>query len=142
MEPLVLEYAVPWWRVAAYAATGLAALLVAVVGFALGRGDGGAKLVLLVVGLGALGLAVRDALLRPTLRADADGIEVVDGVTTRRARWEEVRAVRSAVVNRRMLVHLRTLELDLGDRLVVLSRRQLAHDPVDAAERLEELRPR
>jgi hypothetical protein len=84
-----------------------------------------------------LGLAARDALLRPRLRTGADGVTVraLSGPTT--IAWPHVRArVRS---QRRWGVRARTLELE--DRtddavLLVLGRRELGADPETVAEAL------
>ena len=105
----------------------LAALLVDPVGRVL---VGGAALLL-------LGLATRDALLRPRLRADAAGVtaRALTGVTA--IGWPVLRArVRS---QRRWGVRSTTLELeDRSDDavLVVLGRRELGADPGVVAEAL------
>jgi hypothetical protein len=94
----------------------------------------------LLVGAAALlllGLAARDALLRPRVQARADGVTVraLTGATT--IPWPRVRArVRT---QRRWGVRARTLELE--DRtddavLVVLGRRELGTDPEAVAEAL------
>jgi hypothetical protein len=91
---------------------------------------GGAALLL-------LGLAARDALLRPRLRAGADGVTVrrLSGATT--IPWPRVRVrVRT---QRRWGLRGRTLELeDRADDavLVVLGRRELGADPETVAEAL------
>jgi hypothetical protein len=91
-----------------------------------------------LVGGGAvllLGLAARDLLLRPRLRADAHGVTVraISGGTT--IAWPALRArVRTS---RRWGLRARTLELeDVTDDavLVVLGRRELGQDP-DAVAR-------
>ena len=82
-------------------------------------------LLLVPGGLAALGFGLRDLLLSPTLTADAAGLTVVEGVRRTRATWSEVARLR-VVTDRRTDL----LELDLGDRLVVLSRRRLGA-PVD-----------
>jgi hypothetical protein len=105
----------------------LATLLVDPVGRVL---VGGAALLL-------LGLAVRDALVRPRLRVDATGVtaRALTGSTT--IAWPVLRArVRS---QRRWGVRSTTLELeDSSDDavLVVLGRRELATDPGAVAETL------
>ena len=116
---------------AAVAAAGLgltlATLLVDPVGRVL---VGGAALLL-------LGLAARDALVRPRLRADGAGVTArsLTGSTT--IGWPVLRArVRS---QRRWGVRSTTLELeDLTDDavLVVLGRRELGTDPGAVAEAL------
>ena len=84
-----------------------------------------------------LGLAARDALLRPRVLARADGVTVraLTGATT--IPWRHVRArVRT---QRRWGMRARTLELE--DRtddavLLVLGRRELGTDPETVAEAL------
>jgi Bacterial PH domain len=96
----------------------------------------------LLLGLAAVclaALAVADLVLRPRLRADADGIELrrLDG--RRRLPWSAVREVRVDVHNRYGLAS-RTLELDTDDDLVLLGRRSLGADPRDVAEALRQIR--
>ena len=113
----------------AVAGTGLAlaVLLVDPVGRAL---VGGAALLL-------LGLAVRDAVLRPRLLAGTDGVTVrgLGGPTT--IPWPDVRV--QVRTQRRWGLRSRTLELE--DRtddavLVVLGRRELGADPEAVADAL------
>lgn len=91
---------------------------------------GGAALLL-------IGLTVRDALVRPRLRADATGVtaRALTGSTT--IGWPVLRArVRS---QRRWGVRSTTLELEDGSDdavLVVLGRRELGADPAAVAEAL------
>ena len=105
----------------------LAALLVDPVGRVL---VGGAALLL-------LGLALRDALVRPRLRADALGVTARALTGSRAIAWPALRArVRS---QRRWGVRSTTLELeDSTDDavLVVLGRRELGADPGVVAEAL------
>jgi hypothetical protein len=91
---------------------------------------GGAALLL-------LGLAARDALLRPRLRAEADGVTVrrLSGAAT--IPWPRVRAH----VRTQQRWGLRSRSLELEDRaddavLVVLGRRELGVDPEIVAEAL------
>lgn len=137
----------PWWRVGAY-------VLVAAGVFAFGLAgnlDRPGRLLVLVVGAGALGLAGRDALMRPTLRADAQAVTILDGMHRTAVPWAAVAGISARSVNRRGLVGLRSLELDVllpdedggaRDHLVVLSRRMLGADPQVVADGLERLRTR
>ena len=116
-------------EVAATALAGLGLALAVLLVDPLGRVLlGGAALLL-------LGLAARDALLRPRVRADAGGVTVraLAGATT--IAWPQVRArVRT---QRRWGVRARTLELeDLTDDgvRVVLGRHELGADPAAVAE--------
>lgn len=124
---------------AALGAVGLGLALAAVALDAAGR---------LLVGAAALlvlGLAARDVLLRPRLRADEDGVEVrrLGGRTW--LPWEQLRvAVRTT---RRLGVTSRSLELDTAAGpddagvLVVLGRRELGADPDAVAGWLRRLDP-
>lgn len=85
-----------------------------------------------------LGLAARDAVLRPRVRTGPDGVTVraLAGPTT--IAWPHVRA--RVRVQRRWGLQARTLELE--DRtddtvLVVLGRRELGTDPGTVAEALQ-----
>jgi hypothetical protein len=118
-------------EVVATAAAGLGLALAVLLVDPLGRVlVGGAALLL-------LGLAVRDAVLRPRLHAGADGVTVrgLAGPTT--IPWPQVRVrVRT---QRRWGLRARTLELeDRADDgvLVVLGRRELGTDPQSVAEAL------
>lgn len=83
-------------------------------------------------------VAARDALLRPTLEADAEGMWIRTGVRRRRVRWADLTAVRTDRVTRR-LVTSRSLELDLGDDLVILPGRRLGGSPAEVADAIGEL---
>ncbi len=116
----------------AVALAGLGLALAALVVDPVGRVLVGAAAVLL------LALAARDALLRPRLRTDAEGVTVRRLTGTVTIGWPAVRArVRT---QRRWGVQNRTLELE--DRtddavLLVLARRDLGVDPADVAEALQ-----
>ena len=86
-------------------------------------------------GLAALVFGLRDLVLAPVLKADASGVTVVEGVRRTAATWPQVARVR-VVRDRRTPL----LELDLGDRLVVLSRRRLGAPVDDVLAQLEALR--
>ena len=62
--------------------------------------------------------------LRPVLRADTAGLEVVVGLRRRQLSWPEVHGLR-VVDDRRTPL----LEVDLGSTLVVLTRRRLGRPP-------------
>lgn len=122
---------------AALGAVGLGLALAAVALDAAGR---------LLVGAAALlvlGLAARDALLRPRLSADEDGVVVRRLGGRTRLPWPQLRvAVRTT---RRLGMTSRALELDTAAGpddagvLVVLGRRELGDDPEAVAERLRRL---
>jgi hypothetical protein len=118
-------------EVVATAAAGLGLALAVLLVDPVGRLLVGAAALLLV------GLAVRDAVLRPRLSAGAEGVTVraLSGPTT--IPWPQVRVrVRT---QRRWGLRARTLELeDRADDavLVVLGRRELGADPQTVAEAL------
>jgi hypothetical protein len=92
--------------------------------------------VLLVpAGCAALGLGLRDLLLSPVLTADAAGITVVEGMRRTRAAWPQVTRVRTVRDRRTPL-----LEIDLDDRVVVLSGRRLGAPVEDVLAALAALR--
>lgn len=119
-------------RAMAAALLGLGAVLVAV-GLLT---DAGGALLALPAAVVALGLGLRDLVLVPTLRADAHGLVVVQGLRREGVGWEEVRRLR--VVNDRRAV---LLELDLGDDVLLLSRARLGRDPRDVLDELRAVRP-
>lgn len=82
---------------------------------------------------GLLALGLRDLLLRPVLALHDDALAVVDGWRLREAPYDGV--VRARVVTDR---RADLLELDLGDAVVVLTRRRLGADPAEALARLQE----
>jgi hypothetical protein len=81
--------------------------------------------ILVPTALFAAGSGLRDLLLTPVLVADGTGISVVDGVRRVSAPWSQVERLRTVTDRRTPL-----LEIDLGDRVVVASRRRLGA-PVD-----------
>jgi hypothetical protein len=91
--------------------------------------------ILLPVAVGAAASGLRDLLLSPVLTADADGLLVVDGVRRVRAGWSEVEELRTVRDRRTPL-----LELDLGDRVVVLTGRRLGAPVDEVLDALQELR--
>jgi Bacterial PH domain len=123
----------------ALAAVGLGLALAAVALDAAGR---------LLVGIAALlllGLAARDALLRPRLRADERGVVVRRLGGRDRLPWPQLRvAVRTT---RRFGMRSRALELDTAagpddaGLLVLLGRRDLGADPEEVAGQLRRLHP-
>jgi hypothetical protein len=82
------------------------------------------------------GLALRDLLLRPVLRAGPEGLEVVTGLRRRRLPWSAVEGLR-VVTDRRTAL----LELDLGSSLVVLPRARLGRAPQQVLDELSAVRP-
>ena len=108
-------------------------LLLTAVGLLAGAtvADSAGRLLLVAAALGLAVLAGRDLLLTPVLDADTEGLRVVDGWRRIEVAWSRVEDVRLVTDRRAPLV-----ELDLGDRLVVLSRRRLARSPRDIVDEL------
>ncbi|MDQ1674124.1 MAG: hypothetical protein QOC98_2686 [Frankiaceae bacterium] len=94
--------------------------------------DGGiAFLVLAAVGLTVTAL---DLWFGAALRADDDGLVVRSGpLREERIRWSEVTAVEATTTTSRGLLRLGSLEIEIGDRLVLLSRYRLGSDPAGIA---------
>lgn len=114
-----------------------AAVGVILLGIAVGLDRAGLVLVGLA-GLFLLGLAVADTAVRPRLAADAEGLTVRTLGRRLAAPWPGV-DVRLRP-GRRLGTAAHTLEIDVGDQLVVFGRRELGRDPVDVAEALARLR--
>ena len=91
--------------------------------------------ILVPAGLCAAAFAVRDLLLTPVLAADAEGMCVREGVRRVSAGWGQVQRLR-IVRDRRTAL----LEIDLGDHVLVLSRRRLGTAPENVLAQLEQLR--
>ena len=84
----------------------------------------------------ALALGLRDLLLTPVLRADAGGLELVQGLSRRRLDWADVVSLRTVTDRRAVL-----LEVELADDdVVLLSRTRLGRDPRDVLDELRALR--
>lgn len=114
----------------------LQAVLGAAVVAAVPVADPAGRLLLIAAGAVLVVLAGRDLLLRPVLAADAGGLRVVDGWTTRALPWSQVHGLR-VVTDRRAPL----LELDLGVSVVVLSRRRLGRAPDVVLDELRALVP-
>lgn len=133
-----VQWAPPVSRIACYLGASLVIMIFASWGFGL---DKGGRLLVGVVAVGLFALAVRDALVRPIVRADSGGLEIRDGLGRHSLPWAAVRSVKAEkIYHNRRLVIVDTLEVDTIDGLFVLSRRQLGSPPADVAATLEELR--
>ena len=120
----------PWAHVAAFAAVALVCAGAGLESPAMGR------ILLWLAAAFAGAVALRDALVRPTLATDDTGVTVVRTWRREHLAWAEIDAV-APYVHRRQAA----LELDAGERLVVIPARRLGAaltDVVDAlrAERL------
>lgn len=131
--PARLEFAPRRFESAVAAAAGLCLLGIAGVLDTAGLFlVGGAGLVL-------IGLAIADTVVRPRLAADADGLTVRTLGRRLGGPWPVV--VVRLRTGRRLGTAAHTLEVDVGEDLVVLGRRELGADPVEVAELLHHLRP-
>lgn len=117
--------------------TALAALAGVVALVALVAADTSGRLLVVPVLLGAAAFVVRDLVCGPLLRADPEGLDVLDGVRRVRVAWADVERVR-VVKDRRT----RVLEVDTGDAVVALSGTRLGQHPADVVEALEAHRAR
>jgi hypothetical protein len=97
--------------------------------------DPAGRLLTAPAALVTLGLALRDLVAGPVLRADADGLAVLQGLRTLRVDWNVVERMR-VVKDRRTEM----LELDLGSTLAVLSRHRLGRYPDEVLTELLALR--
>jgi hypothetical protein len=88
--------------------------------------DNAGRLLTAPAALVPLALALRDLTSGPVLRADADGVVVVQGLRTISVPWAKVERMR-VVKDRRTEM----LELDLGSTLALLSRHRLGRLPDD-----------
>jgi hypothetical protein len=119
-----------------YAAGALLALGLALTSsagpFALGSGNA-----FVVIAGVLLVLAGLDFWYGPPLVADREGLQLRSGPgRTLRIPWADVESVESTTSTSRGLLRLASLEIDLGDRLVVLSRHRLGADPDEVAVEL------
>ena len=100
--------------------------------------DNPGRLLFAVVAVALLIEGARLGFLRPTLAADSTGVCVHRVVGTRCYPWSDIEAVTTRTTRR--LVTVPTLELDLGDTLVVIASYRLGADPSEVAGELEGMR--
>jgi hypothetical protein len=94
----------------------------------------------LVAGAGLAVWGLRDMMAPVRLRADSAGVRVVSGYAGHRdLRWQDLERVR---LDRRARLGIRSelLEIDAGESLHFFSRYDLGESPVDALERIRDLR--
>jgi hypothetical protein len=87
-----------------------------------------------------LGYTVSDLWLWPRLSADRVGVRVRSLLERADLPWSAIDAVRADVSTRHGLRTV-TLEIDAGERLIVLSRRSLGADPERVAELVRAFEP-
>jgi hypothetical protein len=109
--------------------------LTAVLGVVALLSDPAGRLLAVPAAVVALALAIRDLTSGPVLRADTNGVEVLQGLRTIRADWARVERMR-VVKDRRTEM----LELDLGTTLALLSRTRLGRLPEDVLTELLAIR--
>lgn len=99
------------------------------------------RFLFVVVAVGAAVEAVRAVVLRPTLRAHENGIEVVAGVRRERHPWSAVENVTTLDGGRAMSRGRKgvALEIDLGERLLLISPYRLGAPATDVAEAIRSL---
>jgi hypothetical protein len=78
-------------------------------------------------------------IVRPTISADSSGISLHRLAGKRVYSWPEVAAVTAG--ESRRVIGVPTLELDLGEALVVIASYRLGAAPADVAAAIETLRP-
>jgi hypothetical protein len=88
--------------------------------------DPAGRLLTAPAAVAVLALGIRDLRSGPLLRADAEGVEVQQGLRRIRVAWAQVERMR-VVRDRRTEL----LELDLGSTLALLSRQRLGRLPDD-----------
>jgi hypothetical protein len=118
MDTLVI----PVPRRRAYGLFALTAVLVVVTALS----DPAGRLLTAPAALVVVALAIRDLTSGPVLRADAEGVAVLQGLRTVTVGWDRVERMR-VVKDRRTEM----LELDLGATLALLSRNRLGRLPED-----------
>ncbi|MDT7544925.1 MAG: hypothetical protein QOE99_1035 [Actinomycetota bacterium] len=97
--------------------------------------DPAGRLLTAPAAVAVLALGIRDLRSGPLLRADAEGVEVQQGLRRIRVAWARVERMR-VVRDRRTEL----LELDLGSTLALLSRQRLGRYPDEVLADLLEIR--
>jgi hypothetical protein len=97
--------------------------------------DPAGRLLTVPAAVAVLAIGIRDLRSGPLLRADAAGLEVLQGLRRVRAPWAQVERMR-VVRDRRAEL----LELDLGGTIALLSRQRLGRLPESVLADLQALR--
>lgn len=134
---MTLTYAVrPWLAGLLGAATVTAGVVAARTPFP-------GRFLFLVVTAAAGAETLRAVLFRPTLRANSHGIEVVVGLHRERHPWRNIDAVTTIQTPSSATTTMRrradALEIDVGERLVVVPAYRLGTSAAEAAESLRTL---
>jgi hypothetical protein len=77
--------------------------------------------------------------VRPILTITDEGLAIRRGGRTHHYPWGEVGAVQARAARR--LVMVRTLDIDLGEALVVIPAYRIGRDPAEVAAAIEDRRP-
>jgi hypothetical protein len=102
----------------------------------------GTGLALSVVAAVLFGSAALDVWIGVPLEADEQGLSLSRGGGRReQLPWSAIERIEATSTTHRGLLLLSSLEIDLGDRLILLSRHRLGHDPEAVARRLSSARP-
>ena len=97
------------------------------------------RLLVIVVAAAVVAEAIRVVAVRHVLVADEGGLRIHTGVRSHHYPWAEVVGVEARTTRR--VVSVATLEIDLGEGLVVIPAYRLGVDPADVALRLSKRRP-
>ena len=103
--------------------------------------DAAGRLLFVIAAVILAAYAVTDVVFWPRVEAGRDGLTVRTPTLRGSFGWDEVQAVR-ADSRQRLGLRLVTLEIDVADTLVVLSRRALGTDPERAAALITFAAPR
>jgi hypothetical protein len=103
--------------------------------------DAAGRLLLTAAALVFAGNCASDLVFSPRLRADSDGVTVRSPMQRAQLRWDQIEAVRADVHTRHGLRSV-ALEVDAGERLIVLSRRAVGGDPERVAALVNAFDPR
>lgn len=99
------------------------------------------QLLLALAAVVLTGYAATDLIFTPRLSATPDGIVVNSPLARARLGWADIDTIR-ADSHSRHGIRTTTLEIDAGDRLIVLSRRALGAAPDSVAELIRAFDPR
>jgi hypothetical protein len=97
------------------------------------------RLLLIIAAIVLAAVAGTDLAFAPRLRASGGGLRIVSPTLRVTLRWDEVDSITVDERSRHGLAS-RTLEIESGERLIVLSGRSLGRDPRDVYAELTRLR--
>ena len=97
------------------------------------------RLLLIIAAIVLAGVAGTDLVFTPRLRASGRGLRILSPTLRVSLGWDEVDSIKVDERSRHGLAN-RTLEIESGERLIVLSGRSLGRDPRDVYAELVRLR--